>query len=214
MSNYFFVHDHLAGEGSEKFFTHCDDHGFSRDFKQGVSFRCRPFELGTEYRNDDFVQDFVLFNGSMYMCTVESTTNVPGESEDWVLVVSKGDKGDKGDQGIQGEKGEKGDKGDVGEQGPQGEIGPQGIQGIQGIQGEQGVQGVQGEVGPQGPKGDSGNGNMSLGEGEPTEAGYENDVYLDLESGAFYQWDTSWKKVGEVIAGSGSGSSELWWEDD
>lgn len=187
MSNYFFVHEHPVTESSEKFFTHCNDHDFSRDFKQGVSFRCRLFELGTEYRNDDFVQDFVLFNGSMYMCTVESTTDAPGESEDWVLVVSKGDKGDKGDQGIQGP---------------------------QGIQGEQGIQGVQGEVGPQGPKGDSGNGNMSLGEGAPVEDGYENDVYLDLESGAFYQWNTSWKKVGEVIAGSGSGSAELWWEDD
>lgn len=85
MNNFFFVADRpiIEKESIEnQFFTHCEDHGFSRDFKQGVSFRCREFEYGTTYHNDEFVQDFVLYKGCMWMCTVESTTDIPGESED------------------------------------------------------------------------------------------------------------------------------------
>lgn len=68
MNNFFFVADKpvIEKESIEnQFFTHCEDHGFSRDFKQGVSFRCREFEYGTTYHNDEFVQDFVLYNESM-----------------------------------------------------------------------------------------------------------------------------------------------------
>lgn len=64
---------------SENTFENCTEHTESRDFKQGVSFRCRPFEYGITYYNDDFVQDFVIYKGALYMCLVESTTLSPGE---------------------------------------------------------------------------------------------------------------------------------------
>lgn len=167
MNNFFFVGNEPISESkseSPKFFTHCEDHGLTRDFKQGVSFRCRPFEYGITYHNDDFVQDFVTLNGSIYMCVVKSTTNIPGESDDWLMVVPKGEKGDKGEQGIQGIQGAQGEKGDIG---PKGE---------------------RGEKGEKGDKGESGNGNMNVGEGSPKDPGYENDVYLDIESGIFYEF--------------------------
>lgn len=82
MNNFFFVHDPYVNQSYEKDPAHCEDTEFSRDFKQGVSFRCRPFEFGVEYHNDNFVQDFVIYNGTVYMCVVESTTNSPEVSED------------------------------------------------------------------------------------------------------------------------------------
>jgi hypothetical protein len=65
MSNFFIqTHDveipEQLNENHRSFFHHCNDVVPSRDFRQGVSFRCRPFDLGTTYHNDDFVQDFVI----------------------------------------------------------------------------------------------------------------------------------------------------------
>lgn len=104
MNNFFFTNGIIKEnsdideykDSNNIFFHKCNEHTPSRDFKQGVSFRCRKFEYGNTYHNDDFVQDFVIYNKSIYMCTVESTTNIPGESTDWELAVSKGDEGPSG----------------------------------------------------------------------------------------------------------------------
>lgn len=46
---------------------------------------------------------------------------------------------------------------------------------------------ARGEKGEKGEKGDSGNGNLEIGSGDPTQPGYEGDVYLDIDSGNFYK---------------------------
>ena len=276
---------------------------YSRSYEKGKSFNCTEYVKGETYYNNDFVQDFVIYENSLYVCMKE-TREVPGSSSDWKLIVesgdildatasvdnnvgtprveivtegegldkrfhfsffnlkgekgekgNKGEKGDqgeigpqgvqgvKGDQGIQGERGEKGEKGDRGErglkgergkQGPKGEQGPQGLQGIRGERGFKGEKGDTGEagprgaIGPQGPKGDpgipgekgekgekgdSGNGNMSVGVGEPNYRGFENDIYLDIESGIFYEKDSEeWVTVGKISVGGGS--VDLEWKDE
>ena len=50
-----------------------------------------------------------------------------------------------------------------------------------------GIKGADGAKGDKGDKGESGNGNMEIGEGDPINNGYLNDVYLDLKSGTFYK---------------------------
>ena len=143
-----------------------------------------------------------------------------------------GEKGERGEKGEKGDKGEKGEKGDRGFRGPKGERGLQGLQGIRGERGFKGEKGDQGEVGPrgmpgatgpkgdrgergeigpQGPKGESGNGNMDIGKGAPVEKGYSGDVYLDLESGIFYEYEKEWKNVGKI---SVADSTNIEWQDD
>lgn len=122
----------------------------------------------------------------------------------------KGEQGEKGDQGAPGEmgpigpqglRGEKGDVGPQGIQGEKGEIGPQGLSGMQGPRGERGEKGETGPQGEKGEKGESGNGNMEIGTGEPFQKGYENDIYLDIESGIFYEYKKKWNEVGKISVG-------------
>lgn len=83
MNNFFFSNkptQKTTSNASNNTFDKCEIHSESRDFKQGVSFRCRPFEYGITYHNDDFVQDFVIYKESLYMCLVESVALSPGES--------------------------------------------------------------------------------------------------------------------------------------
>ena len=54
------------------------------------------------------VQDGVTYNGSSYICTAESTGNLPTDTDYWQELAEKGDTGDTGEQGIQGEVGETG----------------------------------------------------------------------------------------------------------
>ena len=127
--------------------------------------------------------DGVSYAGSSYICTTESTGNLPTDTDYWDLLASKGDTGGKGDkgetgatgpqgpagadgqdgaqgpqgiQGIQGPAGADGKDGADGAPGPQGEQGPTGPQGLQGETGETGPQGPQGETGPQGIQGETG----------------------------------------------------------
>ena len=170
----------------DSFFIDCENPIGSRDYSKGKSFRCWDWEINQNriFVNDDFYQDFVIYQGSLWAC-ISNTNTVPGTEPYWEKVASKGEKGDQGPQG------EKGDKGEQGEMGP---IGPQGEPGIQG------------------PKGESGNGNMSIGEGIPIEKGYKNDVYLDIKSGIFYEYSDDWIPKGTISVGGTSENIE--WKDE
>jgi hypothetical protein len=83
MNNFFFSNNTTkksSNNAPNNMFDKCEIHSESRDFKQGVSFRCRPFEYGVTYHNDDFVQDFVIYNERLYMCLNESVTLSPEEA--------------------------------------------------------------------------------------------------------------------------------------
>lgn len=244
MSNFFFTNQNIYKDAPIET-TKCDKHlcldpDESRTFHQGKSFRFWNWEdhKSRTFVNDEFFQDLVKYEGSIWIC-VNTTITIPGTSEDWEIFASKGDKGDRGEQGIQGPRGErgpqgiqglkgekgdkgeqgivgpKGDKGDVGERGPQGEQGIQGLPGEIGPIGPQGPKGDKGEIGPQGEKGEkgeSGNGNMEIGTGKPSQKGYENDIYLDIESGIFYEYNEKWNNVGKISVEGGSADIE--WQDD
>lgn len=45
------------------------------------------------YRNTKEYYDVVTYKGSLYKCVEDKTKQVPGEGEDWLLLVSKGDDG-------------------------------------------------------------------------------------------------------------------------
>lgn len=83
------------------------------------------YDTLTAYNETDLVE----YLWSSYICTAESTWNIPTDTDFWDLVASKWDQWVQGEQGIQWE---------------------QGIQGIQWPQGIQGIQGIQGETWPQG----------------------------------------------------------------
>lgn len=67
-----------------------------------------------------FPYDVVFYNGSSYVCTVQSYGNYPSNTAYWSLIAKQGDTGSTGSQGPQGPKGEKGDDGP---RGPKGEDG-------------------------------------------------------------------------------------------
>lgn len=192
-------------------FTDCQNPINTREYSKGKSFRCWDWDehKGQTYVNDEFYQDFVVYNHELYLC-VTTTTTEPGTSEDWILAVRQVegkvfypnvdlngnlswsiiDKVDKAPDTVN-IKGPKGDKGDIGPQGERGE---------------------KGDKGDQGPKGESGNGNMAVGEGAPKENGYENDVYLDIKTGVFYEYTNKWSEVGTISVGGSSANLE--WQDD
>ena len=200
MSNFFFTSQKPYKETAPEL-PKCDKHicldpDESRSFHRGKSFRCWDWDENKErtYLNDEFYQDFVMYNGSLYVC-INTTTEKPGLSKDWRLVIEQLEgriflptvdldgnltwdlwRGDftTHSVNIKGPKGEKGDRG---------EIGPQGIQG---------------EKGERGEKGDSGNGNFEVGNSIPDISGFTNDVYLDISTGVFYKYTDSWVEVGRI----------------
>lgn len=108
--------------------------------------------------------DVVTYKGSGYICKTPCAGKQPDQSDEWVLMVEKGDrgeagstgpKGDVGPQGPQGPKGDTGPKGDAGIPGEKGDAGPQGPIGPKGEPGADGPKGDKGDTGPQGPTGDS-----------------------------------------------------------
>lgn len=135
------------------------------NYNKGKSFRFSEWNSSTLFSNDDYIQDFVSYMGSMYACIQTNTGVEPTNELYWKLVVS-------GQQGVQGKQGKtgvtftphvdsqgnlswtndgglenpvtvniKGQKGDTGKDsivpGPQGEsiTGPVGPRGKQGEQG-------------------------------------------------------------------------------
>ena len=164
MSNFFFTNQSIYKDTpieTTKCNKHiCLDPDESRTFHQGKSFRCWDWTENKDrtYLNDEFYQDFVMYNGALYVC-LNTTTKSPEHLDDWRLVMRE-------IEGIvwkpivdtQGNLSwEIWSEGEIPEsvniRGPQGKTGPTGPQGIQGIPG---IQGEVGPQGPQGPKGDRG----------------------------------------------------------
>ena len=54
---------------------------YSRSYEKGKSFHCTEYQRGVDYYNNDFLQDFVIYDYKLYAC-VRDTIEVPGESED------------------------------------------------------------------------------------------------------------------------------------
>ena len=73
------------------------------------------------------VDDAVEYNGSAYMCILNTTSNQdPSNSTYWDLIVSKGDQGAQGPEGPTGPTGASGSNGSDGAVGPTGPTGPEG----------------------------------------------------------------------------------------
>lgn len=73
----------------------------SVNYNKGKSFRFSEWNSSTLYSNDDYIQDFVSYMGSMYACIQTNTAVEPTNELYWKLVVS-------GQQGIQGKQGNTG----------------------------------------------------------------------------------------------------------
>lgn len=138
----------------------------SMNYNKGKSFRFSEWNSSTLYSNDDYIQDFVSYMGSMYACIQTNTATEPTNTLYWKLVVS-GQPGVQGKQGNTGvtftphvdEQGNlswtndgglenpktvniKGPKGaDSTVPGPEGKKGETGV-GLTGPQGKPGVQGI------------------------------------------------------------------------
>lgn len=170
----FFVKDSQGTCGARKQIE------FSRSYEKGKSFNCTEFVKGETYYNNDFVQEFVIYEGCLYAC-VKETRETPGLSDDWKLVVRSADILDitaaiddnvgtpnveittsvEGlDKRIHLEffnlKGERGEQGIQGEKGDKGDKGDQGIQGIRGPEGPRGPKGERGATGAKGEQGERG----------------------------------------------------------
>ena len=61
----------------------------SRSFNKGKSFNFSEWNPITEYTNDAFVQDFVMYNGDLYVCWETNINCVPSQSNKWLKAVSK-----------------------------------------------------------------------------------------------------------------------------
>lgn len=73
----------------------------SVNYNKGKSFRFSEWNSSTLYSNDDYIQDFVSYMGSMYACIQTNTAVEPTNEFYWKLVVS-------GQPGIQGKQGKTG----------------------------------------------------------------------------------------------------------
>lgn len=71
------------------------------NYNKGKSFRFSEWNNSTLFSNDDYIQDFVSYMGSMYACIQTNTGVEPTNSLYWKLVVS-------GQPGIQGKTGNTG----------------------------------------------------------------------------------------------------------
>lgn len=107
MSNFFFTNQNIYKDAPIET-TKCDKHlcldpDESRTFHQGKSFRFWNWEdhKSRTFVNDEFFQDLVKYEGSIWIC-INTTTTIPGTSEDWVIFASKGDKGEPGPKGETG----------------------------------------------------------------------------------------------------------------
>lgn len=73
----------------------------SVNYNKGKSFRFSEWNSSTLYSNDDYIQDFVSYMGSMYACIQTNTAVEPTNELYWKLVVS-------GQPGVQGKQGKTG----------------------------------------------------------------------------------------------------------
>ena len=99
MSNFFFINNSeiqtQESHDESHFVPICLDPDESRTFHQGKSFRFWNWNdnKGRTFINDDFYQDLVRYNNSIWIC-INTTTSIPGTSEDWTEFVVDGEKGE------------------------------------------------------------------------------------------------------------------------
>lgn len=102
MSNFFFINNSeiQTQESHEEshFVPICLDPDESRTFHQGKSFRFWNWNdnKGRTFINDDFYQDLVRYDNSIWIC-INTTTSIPGTSNDWTEFIIDGEKGTPGD---------------------------------------------------------------------------------------------------------------------
>ena len=199
------------------------NNGFARDFSKGKSFDFSEWNPVKTYMNDSFKQDFVKYQGNIYVCMHTNTNVIPGTSDCWLLALDRvagttfipvvDDEGNlswtiytgiespgtfniKGQDGLPGEKGEIGPKGEKGENGPQG---PQGERGEQGPQGEKGKDGKDGN-------------RILFGNIDPHEISNNNDIYINLSTGNVFEYKFKWILKGS-LQNSENVDINLDWED-
>lgn len=67
----------------------CSSKGFTRDFSKGKSFDFSEWNPVKTYINDSFKQDFVTYEGNIYVCIHTNTNVVPGTSDCWLLALER-----------------------------------------------------------------------------------------------------------------------------
>lgn len=97
MSNFFVKNQVIPAESSDTccgsgFFQDCDSvDEFYREFHRGKSFWLdpakQPWSKDTTYYNDEFYQDFVMYDKQLYVCINTNSGSVPGTNGDWYLAV-------------------------------------------------------------------------------------------------------------------------------
>lgn len=73
----------------------------TRDLNKGKSFRFSEWDETSLFVNDEYIQDFVSYAGSLYACIKSNSNTTPSNEQYWKLVIS-------GVEGLQGEIGETG----------------------------------------------------------------------------------------------------------
>lgn len=73
----------------------------TRDLNKGKSFRFSEWDETSLFVNDEYIQDFVSYAGSLYACIKSNSNTTPSNEQYWKLVIS-------GVEGPQGEIGETG----------------------------------------------------------------------------------------------------------
>ena len=94
MSNFFAKNQTIPAETQcgTGFFRECDNvEEFHREFYRGKSFWLdptkQPWSKDLIYYNDDFHQDFVIYNNELYVCINTNSGSIPGSNSDWTLAV-------------------------------------------------------------------------------------------------------------------------------
>ena len=70
----------------------------TRDFNKGKSFRISTWHEDGHYFNDEYIQDFVSHQGSLYFCIETNIGVIPTDTDYWTYVMS-GQEGRKGETG-------------------------------------------------------------------------------------------------------------------
>lgn len=86
MDNFFFGKNKFSkSEGSQEFGEPSSN--YSRSFAKGKSFRFSVWNAADTYNNDDFVQDFVQWDKTLWAAKKTSTNVEPSEGECWELIM-------------------------------------------------------------------------------------------------------------------------------
>ena len=70
-------------------FLSCNCEHYDRRYSKGKSFNFSIWQPQVEYTNDLYKQDFVNYDGNIYVCLKTNNNEIPSESKNWLLVMSK-----------------------------------------------------------------------------------------------------------------------------